>query len=338
MPNASSPFNMSSAGPERENCPYLQGLVWRKSYLTEDNHGPLVAEAALTIIVTILTILLNSLVIVAVATRRRLQTNSNILLACLAVTDLLTGLVVQPIRIAMEIKRIVGVGPFCGMEKLFTVSITLVTYASCTHLVLTSIERYIAIKHSLRYQTIVTKQWILIGVLLCWAFTMLVTSQEIVLAVMNPETKMFSSYLHVWHMILPTIPVLFYVVMIYTNCYIFSEARRQEKRIQTEQMPHEEAKRVKKENKAAKTIIIIFIALMLTYLPTDVAAISMAQSLSENSPPDSKYIVVYWCTMSFILLASLVNPIIFCWRSKKIRIVFLEILHFRNPRSISPAT
>ena len=42
------------------------------------------------------TVLLNVLVIMAVKRRPRLQTNANILLACLAVTDALTGLTSQP--------------------------------------------------------------------------------------------------------------------------------------------------------------------------------------------------------------------------------------------------
>ena len=42
------------------------------------------------------TVLLNLLVIMAVKKRPNLQSNTNILLACLAVTDLLTGVIVQP--------------------------------------------------------------------------------------------------------------------------------------------------------------------------------------------------------------------------------------------------
>ena len=41
------------------------------------------------------TVLLNVMVIMAVKRRTRLQTNSNILLACLAATDALTGLITQ---------------------------------------------------------------------------------------------------------------------------------------------------------------------------------------------------------------------------------------------------
>ena len=42
------------------------------------------------------TVLLNVLVIMAVKRRPRLESNTNILLACLAVTDALTGLTTQP--------------------------------------------------------------------------------------------------------------------------------------------------------------------------------------------------------------------------------------------------
>ena len=45
-------------------------------------------------------ILLNILVMVAVKTKRQLRTKSNIALACLATTDLVVGLVVQPLHIA----------------------------------------------------------------------------------------------------------------------------------------------------------------------------------------------------------------------------------------------
>ena len=50
-----------------------------------------------------LTVLLNVLVIMAVKRRPRLQNNTNILLACLAATDVFTGLIVQPSFIVWKI-------------------------------------------------------------------------------------------------------------------------------------------------------------------------------------------------------------------------------------------
>lgn len=54
------------------------------------------------------TIFLNVLVIMAVKTRPRLRTNSNILLACLAVTDALAGVLGQPSYILWKIFLLLG--------------------------------------------------------------------------------------------------------------------------------------------------------------------------------------------------------------------------------------
>ena len=53
-----------------------------------------------------LTVALNVLVIMAVKRRPRLQSYTNILLACLEVTDALTGLLVQPTYIILRILRL----------------------------------------------------------------------------------------------------------------------------------------------------------------------------------------------------------------------------------------
>ena len=50
-------------------------------------------------------IFMNTLVMFAIKTRRPLQSNYNILLACLAATDMVVGLVSQPLFIAQEISR-----------------------------------------------------------------------------------------------------------------------------------------------------------------------------------------------------------------------------------------
>ena len=39
---------------------------------------------------------------------------------------------------------------------------------------------------------------------------------------------------------------------------------------------------------------------------------------------------------TFIMLSSLCNPVIYCWRMKKFRQAFLEILHLRNRETNQP--
>ena len=315
-------FNISS-DPEKEQCLYLYDAVWRKTYLTDFTYRNLLAVTCIRIISAIPTFLLNAIIIFVVATRRRLQTNTNILLACLAGTDLLTALVAQPISIVVDIKRIRDIGPFCTLEKVFVLASSMLSFATTSHLVLISVDRYIAIKHSLRYQDIVTKQRLVFGVFLAWAVTVVLTAQEIAHAVTDSDTL----YTKVKDVIVTFITVLCITVIIYTNCYIFSETRRQKKRIQTEQVTYEEAKRMKKDRKAANTLLIILAALALTYLPMTVGVLVM---VSQNMTKPRVMILLWSWGSTCFMLGSLFNPVIYCWRIKKLRRAFLEILHFRQ--------
>ena len=69
-------------------------------------HGFLIA--ALNLATCPFTVLLNALIMVAVKTKRRLQTHPNILLACLSLTDLIVGLVVQPLHAAITVFLLQG--------------------------------------------------------------------------------------------------------------------------------------------------------------------------------------------------------------------------------------
>ena len=190
-----SPLSLTSSNkPDTEDCQYLQAYVWRNLYLKEDTYNSLIAAICVISLTIIPTILVNALVIFVVATRRRLRTNSNILLACLAGTDLLAGLVLQPIAIAVEVNRAFSDGPFCTLETVSSIAFIGLGYASLSHLVLISIDRYIAIKHALRYRHIVTKQRIKKGVLVAWAISVFVTIQEIVVASADSETNIYSVY------------------------------------------------------------------------------------------------------------------------------------------------
>lgn len=123
------------------------GARWEAHNLTEGTFKNLVAITTINSIAVIPTITLNGLVIIAVATRHRLRSKSNMLLAFLAVTGLLLGLLSQPLRIALELKRIFNVGPFCTVVEKGSILISIaLSPATVGHLILISIDRYIAIK------------------------------------------------------------------------------------------------------------------------------------------------------------------------------------------------
>lgn len=119
-------------------------MHWRRKLLTEDTYKHLVALTSLCSIAIVPTVVLNALVIYAVATRPRLQTKSNALLSRLAGTDLVAGLVSMPLDIAAKLKVFLGVGPFCtALEKLNLASTIVLFFASLICLVLISVDRYV---------------------------------------------------------------------------------------------------------------------------------------------------------------------------------------------------
>lgn len=134
------------------------------------------------------TIFLNVLVIMAVKTRPRLRTNSNILLACLAVTEALAGVLGQPSYILWKIFLLLGLSSSETVGNFnITVKATLVV-ASCLHLMLVTFERLIAIKFTMHYSNIVTQSTIKIAVVSVWIIAFTAVNLRLFSAMNNVKT------------------------------------------------------------------------------------------------------------------------------------------------------
>ena len=314
-------------------CPYLKDVAWRDEFLlTEGTYNHLLAIISINSISVLPTVLSNALVISAVATRGQLRNESTILLACLAGADLLTGLLGQPIRIATEVQRILKKGTFCSaLERVSTLSLIWHILATLTHLVLITTDRYIAIKKPLRYREIVTTRRVTVAVISGWAFTIFVTIQESILAAVNSDTNIYSIYLTISTITVTGFASISIIAIVGIYLYIFSETRRQQ-RIEIEHLSVEEITTIRKNNKAIKVLGIILITLIVTYLPT---IISVIMYFSVNLEGRVLNCMASWMA-TFIMLGSLCNPIIYCWRMEKFRHAFLEILHFRNSENNQP--
>ena len=314
-------------------CPYLKDVAWRDEFLlTEGTYNHLLAIISINSISVLPTVLSNALVIFAVATRGQLRNESTILLACLAGADLLTGLLGQPIRIATEVQRILKKGTFCSaLERVSTLSLIWHILATLTHLVLITTDRYIAIKKPLRYREIVTTRRVTVAVISGWAFTIFVTIQESILAAVNSDTNIYSIYLTISTITVTGFASISIIAIVGIYLYIFSETRRQQ-RIEIEHLSVEEITTIRKNNKATKVLGIILITLIAAYLPT---IISVIVYFSVNLEGRVLNCMASWVA-TLIMLGSLCNPIIYCWRMEKFRHAFLEIFHLRNSENNQP--
>lgn len=103
-----------------------------------------------------------------------MRAKSNIALACLSSTDAVMGVIGLPPFISWLIVELQGnsSGTHCLLIGFSRTSLRLLGIASLLHLAMVNVERYIAIKHSLGYEIIVTEA-LLIGVsALLWTITL----------------------------------------------------------------------------------------------------------------------------------------------------------------------
>ena len=114
------------------------------------------------------TVLLNLLVIKAIKSTPRLRTNSNILLACLAVTDSLTGLLGQPLFVLSKIFQLFGLSDSGTVENCYFTTVVVIVTASYFHLMLVTLERLIAIKFTMQYPNFITDEKMKRAVLVVW--------------------------------------------------------------------------------------------------------------------------------------------------------------------------
>ena len=276
------------------------------------------AFAVLAIAVNVLTcplvVLLNTLIIIAVGTKRRLQTAHNILLASMAGTDLFAGIFSQPVFIAREIFRMSG-GSTSIYYKLLQ---TLFATAPCLclvfllHLTLIAFERYLAMKYSLRYESIVTKFRVTVAAICCWLVALL----HRVLRRAVPDLTVNSPH---------TFMILCISVIIFCHVSVYVVCRRHMIQIQSEQVPSEATRKFLENRKAWKTTTLIIGGMFLSFSPGLLRA--FVSRLFQRSSLGSRLLVsIRPLTFSCLLLNSLLNPIIYCLRSKVIREALLQLL------------
>ena len=132
----------------------------------------------MSIITCPITTFLNVLVVIAVKTKPRLQGMSNIAPACkVATTAGIMEVIRQPLFIALVAAIIQGKtsSAYCLLMLLSNNAIRMRAMASLLLLALINVERYIAIKYSLQYITIVTKARLIRSSAVLWIITLLLT-------------------------------------------------------------------------------------------------------------------------------------------------------------------
>ena len=255
-------------------------------------------------IVCFCTTTLNVLVILAVKRSPRLQSNTNILLASLAGTDLLCGVAVQPSFVVWKAFQLSGIPNNCLLREIQNNLLAYQSLVSLLHLSLVTGERLLAIKYTMRYPTLVTVKNIRLGVITAWVLSTLINILDDVLT----SLKVYFSTLLAFILM----SCIIFIVFSYT--ILFGEIRRHQKVIKTQQLPQGEMDRHVRNYKAFKTTVYIVIAVLFSFLPMAIALL-----FRPKKGYGGFYDVLLPWFRTFAMLNSLLNPLIYCWRQKEMR-------------------
>ncbi|KAG9470026.1 hypothetical protein GDO78_019097 [Eleutherodactylus coqui] len=115
----------------------------------------------------------NIMVILSVACNRQLQTVTNYFIINLAIADLLLSTTVLPFSATLEVLGVWVFGRiFCDIWAAVDV---LCCTASIMSLCIISIDRYVGVKHSLKYPTIMTEKKAVVILILLWVSSMVIS-------------------------------------------------------------------------------------------------------------------------------------------------------------------
>ena len=286
------------------------------------------------IIVTILTIFGNSIFLYTLINNKTLHTPSNVLLGALCVSDLLVGVVTQPLYLTflsiMRFKEVIN-------KALIAAVTTASLYCgglSFTYIGLISFDRYLAICKPYRYVTHATCKTHLIAAVtggVVWAFL-------IILEYFYTLNSAFQMCLIGYGLL-----IIISIIFSYVNIYIvILKQKRTIVHLGTiSEQPTQgtstsvERRRVKENKKQERdktwTITIMMLLFFICYLPY-LGRIVYYTSRDKQCWDDSKlFLVTIWSNF-IILLNSCMNVAVYCVRSKDIRNAALNTILFKSQR------
>ena len=310
--------NLTRDGPQTET--YIDALCFPS--LVDGLQQKSISFCAVSILFSITALLGNSLILIALHKESSLHLPSKLLYRCLATTDLLVGLVGQPLdatywksfanegwnlcRFALDAKFIIGT-VLCSVSLLSMTAI--------------SLDRLLALLLGLRYRQIVTLKrtyvivaifWVLSGVAgLCFILDYRIT-------------------LWYWYIIIPSCIVM--SIASYTK--IFRTLAHHQAQIQdsVQQQPSQANQlNIARYKKAVNSAVWVQLALVVCYAPYLLVEITLAYIKTYSL----HLVVIRGIAVILVYVNSTLNPFLFCWKIYEVRQAVIQIIRqvFRCPWS-----
>ena len=253
----------------------------------------------------------NVLVILVVWKTPALHAPSNTFLCCLAISDLVVGLIAQPCFVIHKIGELLQNHSMYCTTRILTESLGYIA-AGASVLTMTgiAIERYLALYLHLRYKEIVTTKRILVAAFCLWVFFISFAASRFWIA----NDNIFNNI---------AIPVIGCSLVVTFLAYmkVLKYVRRHENQIHYQNASNPDQYpasnrllRMRRYKKSTLTMAYILGIFVLCYIPF--LCVKIAHRIDGYTP---RVKTAYLYATTIVFLNSSFNPAVYCWRMTDIR-------------------
>ena len=283
----------------------LHQLICRAAVTVGTPH-PLTYLSVLNVLLSITAFLGNILILVALHKVSSLHPPSKLLFRCLAITDLLVGLIAQPIYAGYEISLLYSRWDICRL----TFSSSLIAgYVLCgvslPTLSAISVDRLLALLLGLRYRQVVTMKRMFLFVISFWAMSSFAA------------TMYFFNYL-------VTLSYGYIIVSLCVTISIISYSKifltLHHHQIQVGDPVHQQQPiqiiplNMARYRKAVSSALWLQLALIICYMPHGIV-----EAVLTHSGLSPAAVLARQFTATLVFSNSSLNPILYCWKIKEVR-------------------
>lgn len=280
-------------------------------------HTNYITAAVFNAVFSLTAILGNALILVVLKRATTLNPTSNSLLCCLAVSDLMVGLIVQPLHVIYCVYGIIG-GPQvrCYSRIMFQWSSDYFIAVSFLTIVAISVDRYLTLCRRHSYRSTMTPNKTRGVIAVVWITCLSFPLGRLV----SPSIPMILS---------SAVFVVFLVIPSYAVFKIYRFLKQHEIQI-TSQFRHSSAAggkmgsfNVLQYKCSVTTLLCVYFALLVCFLPS--VAVTVAWITADQSGK-LRLIQVGNFSLTSIMFNSSLNPFLYCWRIKEVRMLTINLL------------
>ena len=265
-------------------------------------------------------IMLNIVAIIALRKTPSPRKPLKILLLSISVSDLCVGLLVQPLNVALHVidKRNPIVAP---LARVHIISGTFFCTATLLGICAVSVDRFLAIHLYLRYQEIVTHRRVEAVVISIWVLSAVLSLSRI-----NSEK---ADRIILAIIVFITLGCLVAIAIIYVKLYVVLKhhiMQVQALNINLDSQTTVAIEDTARQKKCTVAIFYLYLTLLICYLPNTCIALMV---VVDAYVPASEVILF---SDALVYLNSCLDPLIYCWKMRQVRLAAMNILrntHFR---------